>query len=244
MITGELKRQIDALWTEFWQGGITNPLTVIEQVTFLMFTRLLDINETRDENRMKHDMDEDHPLMIAPLNRDVPRTGKALAEAMSLLLKSAKKVRFIDRYFDIKDDRYKETLKALLFVIAENDVNDVCCEIHFQNHQSRPSAEYVEQNAGNWLAGVIPKGMSVRTFVWQEKKGGADFHARYLLTDLGGMSVDAGFSAEGAHQTVLLSLLSHDLHGEKLSAFERNSTEYQLIEPVLEISSTGKVQQI
>jgi type I restriction enzyme M protein len=53
MITGELKRDIDALWTEFWQGGITNPLTVIEQITFLMFARLLDINETRDENRMK-----------------------------------------------------------------------------------------------------------------------------------------------------------------------------------------------
>lgn len=52
MITGALKRDIDALWTEFWQGGITNPLTVIEQVTFLMFSRLLDINETRDENRM------------------------------------------------------------------------------------------------------------------------------------------------------------------------------------------------
>ena len=50
MITGELKRDIDALWTEFWQGGITNPLTVIEQITFLMFARLLDINETRDEN--------------------------------------------------------------------------------------------------------------------------------------------------------------------------------------------------
>ncbi len=53
MITGALKRDIDALWTEFWQGGITNPLTVIEQVTFLMFARLLDINETRDENRMR-----------------------------------------------------------------------------------------------------------------------------------------------------------------------------------------------
>ncbi|MBR0878551.1 SAM-dependent DNA methyltransferase [Bradyrhizobium liaoningense] len=53
MITGELKRRVDALWTEFWQGGITNPLTVIEQITFLMFARLLDINETRDESRMK-----------------------------------------------------------------------------------------------------------------------------------------------------------------------------------------------
>ncbi len=53
MITGELKRRIDALWTEFWQGGITNPLTVIEQITFLMYARLLDVNETRDENRQK-----------------------------------------------------------------------------------------------------------------------------------------------------------------------------------------------
>lgn len=53
MVTGELKRRIDALWTEFWQGGITNPLTVIEQITFLMYARLLDINETRDENRSK-----------------------------------------------------------------------------------------------------------------------------------------------------------------------------------------------
>jgi type I restriction enzyme M protein len=53
MVTGELRRRMDALWTEFWQGGITNPLTVIEQVTFLMYARLLDINETRDENREK-----------------------------------------------------------------------------------------------------------------------------------------------------------------------------------------------
>lgn len=51
MITGNLKHDIDALWLEFWQGGITNPLTVIEQITYLMFVRLLDVNEMRDENR-------------------------------------------------------------------------------------------------------------------------------------------------------------------------------------------------
>ena len=53
MVTGELKKKIDALWTEFWTGGITNPLTVIEQITFLIFVRLLDVNEARDENRLK-----------------------------------------------------------------------------------------------------------------------------------------------------------------------------------------------
>ena len=53
MVTGALRRRVDALWTEFWQGGITNPLTVIEQITFLMYARLLDINEARHENREK-----------------------------------------------------------------------------------------------------------------------------------------------------------------------------------------------
>lgn len=51
MITGPLRSQIDKLWEEFWTGGITNPLTVIEQISFLMFARLLDVTETRSEKR-------------------------------------------------------------------------------------------------------------------------------------------------------------------------------------------------
>ena len=51
MITGQLKSKIDKLWEEFWTGGITNPLTVIEQITFLMYARLLDMNETSDEKK-------------------------------------------------------------------------------------------------------------------------------------------------------------------------------------------------
>ena len=42
MITGELKNKIDKLWELFWTGGVTNPLDVIEQVTYLMFIRDLD----------------------------------------------------------------------------------------------------------------------------------------------------------------------------------------------------------
>ena len=37
MITGELKNKIDSLWEIFWTGGLTNPLDVIEQMTYLMF---------------------------------------------------------------------------------------------------------------------------------------------------------------------------------------------------------------
>lgn len=42
MITGELKSKIDRIWETFWTGGITNPLTVIEQFTYLLFIKGLD----------------------------------------------------------------------------------------------------------------------------------------------------------------------------------------------------------
>ena len=42
MITGELKTKIDGLWEIFWTGGLTNPLDVIEQMTYLMFIHDLD----------------------------------------------------------------------------------------------------------------------------------------------------------------------------------------------------------
>ena len=42
MITGELKNKVDQLWTAFWSGGIANPLSVIEQITYLLFTKRLD----------------------------------------------------------------------------------------------------------------------------------------------------------------------------------------------------------
>ena len=53
MTVKEFKNKIDPLWEEFWTGGITNPLTVIEQITFLIFSRLLDIKENQIEKKEK-----------------------------------------------------------------------------------------------------------------------------------------------------------------------------------------------
>ena len=46
MITGELKNKIDRLWDIFAAGGLTNPLDVIEQITYLMFIHDLDEADT------------------------------------------------------------------------------------------------------------------------------------------------------------------------------------------------------
>jgi type I restriction enzyme M protein len=51
MITGEIKNQVDQVWNAFWSGGISNPLEVIEQITYLLFLRRLDDLQTLEENK-------------------------------------------------------------------------------------------------------------------------------------------------------------------------------------------------
>lgn len=53
MITGTLKNQVDRVWDAFWTGGISNPLEVIEQITYLLFLRRLDETQTQAENKAR-----------------------------------------------------------------------------------------------------------------------------------------------------------------------------------------------
>ena len=49
MLTKDLQSQIDKIWNTFWSGGIANPLTVIEQITYLLFIKRLDELQTLKE---------------------------------------------------------------------------------------------------------------------------------------------------------------------------------------------------
>ncbi len=51
MLTGELRSQIDAIWNSFWSGGISNPIEVMEQLTYLLFLKRLDDLQTLEENK-------------------------------------------------------------------------------------------------------------------------------------------------------------------------------------------------
>lgn len=52
-ITGELKSKVDKLWETFWSNGISNPISVIEQISYLLFIKRLDDEETLKEKKAK-----------------------------------------------------------------------------------------------------------------------------------------------------------------------------------------------
>jgi len=69
MLTGELRSKIDRVWDAFWTGGISNPLTVIEQITYLLFIKRLDELQTAKEsqaNRLGQEVT--HPIFPSDKN--------------------------------------------------------------------------------------------------------------------------------------------------------------------------------
>jgi type I restriction enzyme M protein len=51
MLTGDIRNKVDQIWNAFWSGGVSNPLSVIEQITYLLFIKRLDDLHTLEENK-------------------------------------------------------------------------------------------------------------------------------------------------------------------------------------------------
>lgn len=99
MLTGELRSKIDAVWNAFWTGGISNPLEVIEQITYLLFVRGL------DDAQMNHD-------------NQVTRFGSATVPAVFPQGEDARG----RAYRDLRWSVFKERAPAEMFTIVADHV--------------------------------------------------------------------------------------------------------------------------
>ena len=107
MVTGELRRQIDAVWNDFWSGGISNPLEVMEQLTYLLFVKALDEQQTLAENKANR-TGEPIPAVddIFPEGREFRPEGRAEGRP----------------YGDLRWSRFKNCPAAEMFDVVENYV--------------------------------------------------------------------------------------------------------------------------
>lgn len=189
------------------------------------------------------DVEEHQPLMAVAQDRAVMREAEAIAGALKGFLRISTRILFVDPFFDPYNARYKSTLRACLAVVKA-DNPDAACEIHYRYHNNKPTNVELEREAARLFRGVIPDGLAVSIYCWRQKNGGADFHARYLLTECGGVGIDAGFSAEGGQQTTDMHLMSVALSQARLTAFAKGATDFDLVEPVLEVRSDGSVRRV
>ena len=107
MVTGELKRQIDAVWNDFWSGGISNPLEVMEQLTYLLFIKALDEQQTLAENKANR------------THEPIPAEDDIFPEGQDFRLEGRAEGRPCG---DLRWSRFKNRPAAEMFDIVENYV--------------------------------------------------------------------------------------------------------------------------
>ncbi|HLP67869.1 MAG TPA: hypothetical protein VK181_10165 [Rhizobium sp.] len=186
-------------------------------------------------------LDESAPLMRVPHESDIPRDVESIAAALLGLLQFGSRLVFVDPYFDPFNPRQRKLFRELLRLVSEINPG-ATCEFHYRNDTKKGlSNEVLRREAAALSNYLIPSGMKISFFCWCEREGGEDFHARYLLTERGGIRVDAGFEPVGSQETTDFTIMDSDLVHRRLAAVSPDAGVYKLVGHAICIASDGSV---
>jgi hypothetical protein len=135
------------------------------------------------------------------------RTPAGTAAALKALLVNSKEVHLVDPYFSPQKVRNRMMLEALTVVVAAR--GDSAPVVRVICARKMIDIGLFEAEAAQMALG-LPLGISIQFIRLEEKLGGERLHNRYVLTDLGGVSLGIGLDAGGPGETDDLNLLTRD----------------------------------
>ncbi len=188
------------------------------------------------------DVSDTHRLFAIPRNIKIDRVAEQIVSSIAPLIVNSQRALFIDKYYDPFNARYQATLQKLLGTIASRPGFEF--EIHYCEHSYCPDAASIEREVSMKFVDVIPAGMSIKLYRWAEMTGGTTFHGRYLLTDRGGVQIDAGFSSEGSHEQTDITLLESTFAQKTLALFKPSAKAYRLVGQITQIASDCSITHL
>jgi len=142
MLTGQLRQQVDKLWNTFWSNGLSNPLTVIEQITYLLFMRLLDEAQANAENKARRTNKPPGRLLFGAKQQNLRWSAlKQLTDNRELFERVRDKVFPFLRELGGEDSAYAEHMRDAIFMIPNpqilRDVLDLVDELQIADRDAK-----------------------------------------------------------------------------------------------------------
>ncbi len=162
------------------------------------------------------DVSDSTPKWAVRARKRVRRSAMDLAEAIAPLIRISKKVVLVDPYFRPTERRYQRSLGAILRTGWHSGIERI--EIHCRT-LGNPT-EMWENDCRRAFLPCLPNGVAVTLVRWRERDGGETMHARYVLTERGGLHIDYGLDEGNGNQTTDISLLSQADSAERLRDYE------------------------
>lgn len=166
----------------------------------------------------------------------LPRQASALALVLAPLLKISKHILIIDQHFNPSESRYRKSLEALLGVLNDHRTSSMPglrVEVHATaDGQNKPAAAYFQSQCRQLARAAIPAGLPVRFVRWHQRLGGETLHHRYILTELGGVSLLHGFDEGPPGETNEINIQSKDAYDLRWAQYAGDPPAFDLADDV------------
>jgi AAA domain len=166
----------------------------------------------------------------------LPKQPVDLADGLLPMLRCAKALRFVDPYFLKKSEsgpgaafstKHARVVQEIANRLTEVNRVPQIVEFHMLGLEGDPTAQLSTFAKG--MEAFLPKSWEAKAFLWREKLGGRRFHARYILTDVGGAGSEYGWDQGNSpgDQTDLY-LLTESVLSQRITDFSATGVTFNL----------------
>jgi hypothetical protein len=174
------------------------------------------------------------PGWDSPHGITVNRKAPEMAAAVQPMLVCCRWVKFVDPYFVQCKTGHKKSLLAYLEMLAAERAVGQPETIELHTGGAGATTEYLKE----FYEKIIPAGLQVTLYRWQEKPGGQRLHNRYILTDLGGVSFHHGLDTGADGEIDDLTRLDLDQYLFRCSQYNPAAPAYDQAADPLVITGT------
>lgn len=162
-----------------------------------------------------------------------PRTLEALSSAVAPLLRMSKRIVFVDKKFDPAIDRWQQMLVKLVEISCDGRTEPPALEYHVQlDPQTKMTEADFEGYCNKSLANLLPPGTELQICRLEYKPLGEKMHARYILTENGGIRIDWGLDTGKEGETTDVGLMGFELWEARWNDHQETSGVFEHIDKV------------
>ncbi len=142
------------------------------------------------------DMNNLNKLWDIDVRVNFDRSASEFARCFRPMLRLAEEIRFVDAHLKPHDLRHQAVSRALFKeIVANRSPDTVRVQFICQDSDQKPDWDTFSLRLNSWPDRVIPEGLAVE-FIRLQENGRARFHDRFILTDIGGISLPDGLDEE------------------------------------------------
>ncbi len=193
-------------------------LNAVEQHELLPFHAIISNENQSNSDRilLAEEVDENTELWNIPVMKFGSRKAIHLTQFASALLSLSKEVIFVDPHFKPDVRRFQVTLELFLESALTSGQHIKLIEYHVKRDEKDDywnDFQTFKRVCENELPKHLPKGIKIKFIRWEERREGKKFHARYLLTDKGGLLIETGLDEGKTAEETPIILLNHEMYG-------------------------------